>query len=132
MDMENSPAKKGSWGKRLRLHTAELFYYFQKAYPESEDKNHFLDYATQVYVHKMNALGKHSQKIVHYLAKSDDNMSASDIGLKTRMDSKSVSAHISGLRKKGIVKIVDKKRHANIYSIACPTFKQWYQFRYKH
>jgi hypothetical protein len=88
-----------------------------------------LDEATPLYKHRMDDLPPVLQDIVHTLALNWDGMLTKDIALKTKLQSKEVSAQLKQLEKYQIVESVSIGKN-NIYKIEERFFNIWYLMRY--
>ena len=100
-----------------------------------EDGNAFddllkiLDEATPLYKHRMDDLPPGLQDIVHTIAMNWDGMFTKEIAVKTRMESKAVSAQLKQLEKYGIVESESIGKN-KIYKIKERFFNIWYLMRF--
>jgi len=94
-----------------------------------DDLLKILDEATPLYKHRMDDLPPVLQDIVHTLALNWDGMLTKDIALKTKLQSKEVSAQLKQLEKYQIVESVSIGKN-NIYKIEERFFNIWYLMRY--
>lgn len=94
-----------------------------------DDLVKIIDEATPLYKHRMDDLPPVLQDIVHTLALNWDGMLTKDIALKTKLQSKEVSAQLKQLEKYQIVKSVSIGKN-NIYTIEERFFNIWYLMRY--
>ncbi|HEC44544.1 MAG TPA: ATP-binding protein [Bacteroides sp.] len=93
--------------------------YFQK----------LMDYLTPQYRNQMDELPAKQQKIVHALAMNWDGMRVSDMEGDIQSESKSISAQLNNLVKKGMVLAERSTGKNNYYQLNDRLFNIWYLMR---
>lgn len=91
-----------------------------------DDLNRTLEAVTPLYKHRMDDLPPQKQKIAHVMAIHWDGMSASEIAVSTRLESKGVSAQLSQMVKDGFVIRDTTSTKNHLYQLAERFFNIWY------
>ena len=94
-----------------------------------EDLLKILDEVTPLYKHRMDDLPAQLQDIVHTIAINWDGIFTKEIALKTKLESKTVSAQLKKLEKYEIVESITVGKN-KIYKIKERFFNIWYLMRY--
>lgn len=94
-----------------------------------EDLLKILDEVTPLYKHRMDDLPSQLQDIVHTIAINWDGIYTKEIALKTKLESKTVSAQLKKLEKYEIVESITVGKN-KIYKIKERFFNIWYLMRY--
>ena len=94
-----------------------------------KDLELILDRVTPLYKHRLDNLSIHQQTIVDALAQNWDAMSAKDIALKIRMESKAVSSHLNQLEKSQLVKKISTSTKNQLYQLNERFFNIYYLMR---
>ena len=89
-----------------------------------------LDRVTPLYKHRMDDLPAPQQEIVEAIALNWDAISVKEIGERTRMESKVISAHLSQLVKNDMVHKMRTNIKNNLYQISERFFNIWYLMRH--
>ncbi|MCF6352130.1 MAG: hypothetical protein L3J06_03875 [Cyclobacteriaceae bacterium] len=91
-----------------------------------DDLKKLLDMVTPLYKHRMDELPAQQQEIVDKLALNWDGMSVSELVVKTRMESKAISAQLNSLIKNGVVSSRKSTGKNNYYLLEERFFNIWY------
>ena len=94
-----------------------------------EDLLKILDEVTPLYKHRMDDLPAQLQDIVHTIAINWDGIYTKEIALKTKLESKTVSAQLKKLEKYEIVESIAVGKN-KIYKIKERFFNIWYLMRF--
>ncbi|NQY52390.1 MAG: NACHT domain-containing protein [Campylobacteraceae bacterium] len=94
-----------------------------------EDLLKILDEVTPLYKHRMDDLPAQLQDIVHTIAINWDGIYTKEIALKTKLESKTVSAQLKKLEKYEIVESITVGKN-KIYKIKERFFNIWYLMRF--
>lgn len=93
------------------------------------DLETILDRVTPLYKHRMDDLSSQQQAIVEVIALNWDGISVKEITERTRLESKAISAQLSGLEKNGIVRKIPTGSKNHLYQIEERFFNIWYLMR---
>ncbi len=91
-----------------------------------DDLKKLLDMVTPLYKHRMDELPAQQQEIVDKLALNWDGMSVSELVVKTRMESKAISAQLNNLIKNGVVNSQKSTGKNKFYQLEERFFNIWY------
>ncbi|MCI0511777.1 hypothetical protein L0128_01020 [candidate division KSB1 bacterium] len=93
------------------------------------DLEKILDSVTPLYKHRMDKLSAQQQEIIDFIALSWDAVSAKEIALKTKLESKAVSAQIKQLERYYIIEKEKTDTKNYLYRIHERFFNIWYLMR---
>jgi hypothetical protein len=93
------------------------------------DLESILDRVTPLYKHRMDELPPQQQEIVNVIAHAWDAVSAKEVAIKTRLDSKLVSAQLKQLHQSNIIDIQPTNNKNHLYLLHDRFFNIWYLMR---